>query len=118
MRADQMESLSLARRQRRPGVLLILPELRDQWESPDSDTAWLDDYDAAVREVALDRREIGKQRLPFQALGNYRRERIVDQEPHLEAASGSSRSRDGLCGVAHSLANVLSLQVRVGGEDL
>jgi hypothetical protein len=54
---------------------------------------WLDDYDAAVREVALDRREIGKQRLRFQALGNYRRERIVDQEPHLEAASGSSRSR-------------------------
>ena len=29
----------------------------------------------------------------FQALGDYRRERVVDQEPHAEATSGSSRSR-------------------------
>jgi hypothetical protein len=38
-------------------------DLRDQWELADADPAGLDDYDAAVREVALDRREIGKQRL-------------------------------------------------------
>jgi hypothetical protein len=29
----------------------------------------------------------------FQALGEHGRERVVDQEPHAEAASGNSRSR-------------------------
>ncbi len=137
------------------------PELRNQWEPADPNPVRLNDDNAAISEVVLDRREVGQQYLRLmlgsslravtkqhdrgralsaqreqrseirvrrhnhallllgasedlsvagclhsvvtnvpgvvshgpKSFGDYRRECIVDQKPHAEAASGSSRSR-------------------------